>query len=314
MRICSLLPSGTDIVLALGLGDQLVAVTHECEVPPAVSPVPVVTRSPVDQTWRSRDIHQHVSAASHTGSSLYWIDQGMLERLDPGLVLTQELCDVCAVSYQQVAAAVHRLDVARPGRRTVLSLAPASLGGILETIEQVGAAAGVRARAAALTATLKRQIERIATIAGRATHRPRVFAMEWLDPAYSAGHWVPEMVRLAGGCDDLGREGGESVAVSWRQLAEYDPEVLVLMPCSFPLARTLAELPALTFPPEWSGLTAVKTGRVYAVEAARYFSRSGPRSVDGLEILGEIIHPELFPRTSPPEAWVPLATPALTRR
>ena len=309
MRICSLLPSATEIVLALGLGDHLVAVTHECDRPAGARPVPVITRSTVDHGTRgSREIHTHVTAAAHRGSSIYALDQELLERLDPDIVLTQELCDVCAVSYDQVAEAVHRLDVKVPGQRTVLSLVPKGLAGILDVIEQVGDVTGVPERAAALIRELRARIDRVAAVAARATTRPRVFAMEWLDPPYSAGHWVPEMIRLAGGHDEMSREGAPSVEVSWAQIAVYDPEIVLLMPCSFSLKRTLEELHRIALPAAWSRLAAVKAGRAYAVDAAVHFSRSGPSTIDGLEILGEIIHPELFPRRSPPDAWRPLGT------
>lgn len=314
MRICSLLPSATDIVFALGLGDELIAVTHECDLPAGVGPVPVMTRSTLDQRTRgSREIHHHVTAAVHSGSSLYVLDQDLLERLDPDVILTQELCEVCAISYAQVAKAVHRLEVTRPRKRMVLSLEPQSLAGILDAIEEVGRAAGVPGRAAALTQALRRRIDRVAAVARQASTRPRVFAMEWLDPPYTAGHWVPEMVRLAGGRDALSREGAFSVELSWEQIAEYDPEIIVLTPCSFTLARTLEELDATTFPQAWWDLTAVRTSQVYAVEGARYFSRSAPPTVDGLEMLGEIIHPELFPRRSPPEVWRRLTRAELRR-
>ena len=309
MRICSLLPSATEIVLALGLGDHLVAVTHECDLPAGARPVPVVTRGSVDHlTLDSRAIHTHVTAAAHSGSSLYALDQEVLGRLDPDIILTQELCDVCAVSYDQVAEAVHRLDVTLPGKRTVLSLEPKGLAGILDVIEQVGDVTGVPERAAALIRELRARIDRVAAVAARATTRPRVFAMEWLDPPYSAGHWVPEMIRLAGGHDEMSREGAPSVEVSWAQIAVYDPEIVLLMPCSFSLKRTLEELHRIALPAAWSRLAAVKAGRAYAVDAAVHFSRSGPSTLDGLEILGEIIHPELFPRRSPPDAWRPLGT------
>jgi len=309
MRICSLLPSATEIVLALGLGDHLVAVTHECDLPAGARPLPLVTRSSVDHlTLDSRAIHTHVTAAAHSGSSLYALDQELLERLDPDIILTQELCDVCAVSYDQVAEAVHRLDVKLPGQRTVLSLEPKGLAGILDVIEQVGDVTGVPECAAALIRELRARIDRVAAVAARATTRPRVFAMEWLDPPYSAGHWVPEMIRLAGGHDEMSREGAPSVEVSWAQIAVYDPEIVLLMPCSFSLKRTLEELHRIALPAAWSRLAAVKAGRAYAVDAAVHFSRSGPSTIDGLEILGEIIHPELFPRRSPPDAWRPLGT------
>src|SRR5437762_13473732 len=200
MRICSLLPSATEIVLALGLGDHLVAVTHECDRPAGARPVPVITRSTVDHGTRgSREIHTHVTAAAHMGSSLYALDQEVLGRLDPDIILTQELCDVCAVSYDQVAEAVHRLDVTLPGKRTVLSLEPKGLAGILDVIEQAGDVTGVPERAAALIRELRARIDRVAAVAARATTRPRVFAMQWLDPPHSAGHWGPGVIRPAGG-------------------------------------------------------------------------------------------------------------------
>src|SRR5712691_8673280 len=287
MRICSLLPSATDIVLALGLGDQLVAVTHECDLPPGLREVPVITRSGVDQgKASSREIHNHVTAAAHSGSSIYTLDQALLERLEPDLILTQELCDVCAISYEEVAKAVHRLDVALPGTRTVLSLEPQTLAGILEAIDQFGAA----------------------TIANGAASRPRVFAMEWLDPPYTAGHWVPEMIRLAGGRDELSREGEYSVEVSWTRIADYDPDVLVLMPCSFSLAHTLDELSRLALPDVWPRLKAVASGYAYAVDSATYFSRSSPRTIERLEILAEILHPKLFARVSAPFVFNETAT------
>ena len=313
MRICSLLPSATDIVLALGLGDRLVAVTHECDLPPGLRKVPVITQSGVDQGQASsREIHNHVTAAAHSGSSIYTLDQALLERLEPDLILTQELCDVCAISYEEVAKAVHRLDVALAATRTVLSLEPQTLAGILEAIEQVGAAAGVAHRAAALVRDLRARIDRVATIANGAASRPRVFAMEWLDPPYTAGHWVPEMIRLAGGRDELSREGEYSVEMSWARIAEYDPDVLVLMPCSFSLARTLDELSRLALPDVWPRLKAVASGDAYAVDSATYFSRSSPRTIEGLEILAEILHPKLFARMSAPGAWQRI-TPAERR-
>ncbi len=307
MRICSLLPSGTEIVFALELGDRLVAVTHECDVPASAGQIPVITRSPVDSGRGSRDIHNHVTEAMHRGSSIYALDHELLERLDPDLILTQELCEVCAISYAEVAAAVHRLEVTLPGKRTILSLEPHDLTGVLHSIEQVGDAAGVGQRAATVTRALRERINRITSIAQSASRRPRVFAMEWLDPPYTAGHWVPEMIRLTGGRDELSREGAPSVEVSWDAIARYDPEIVVLMPCSFDLERTLAEIGAVGLFGAWTHLNAVKRRQVYAVNGATYFSRSGPRIVDGLQILGEIIHPDLFPRTSPPQAWMQLA-------
>ncbi len=309
MRICSLLPSGTEILFALELGERLVAVTHECDVPAGAGPIPIITRSTLDHAGRgSRDIHNHVTEAMHRGSGIYTLDHELLARLDPDLIVTQELCEVCAISYAEVATAVHRLEITLPGKRTILSLEPHDLAGVLQSIEQVGDAAGVLERAATLTRALRERINRIMSLGQAASGRPRVFAMEWLDPPYTAGHWVPEMIRLAGGRDEMSREGAPSVEVSWDAVARYDPEIVVLMPCSYSLGRTLSEVGAIGWSEAWKHLNAVKHGQVYAVDGATYFSRSGPRTVDGLQILGEIMHPDLFPRTSPPHAWTRLAT------
>jgi iron complex transport system substrate-binding protein len=300
LRICSLLPSATEIVFALGLGDRLVAVTHECDYPSEATRLPIITRSTLDHgTQHSREIHHHIASSLHAGSSIYALDHVLLERLDPTLILTQELCDVCAVSYDVVQQAVHRLH----GKRTVLSLEPTSLDGILHTIQQVGDAADMSEAAGTLVHELQQRIDRIAAAAKSARLQPRVFGMEWLDPPFTAGHWVPEMIRLAGGHDELALAGAPSSQVAWSRIANYDPEIVVLMPCGFTLERTVEEFAQVDFPVEWRRLSAVQEGRVYAVNGSAYFNRPGPRIVEGLEILAEVIHPEVFPRTTPPEAW-----------
>jgi iron complex transport system substrate-binding protein len=300
LKICSLLPSATEIVFALERGDHLVAVTHECDFPPEVARLPVITRSALDhRTHGSREIHNHISSAVHAGSSIYVLDQDLLARLNPDLILTQELCDVCAVSYEVVEKAVHRLE----GHRRILSLEPTSLGGILETVEQIGEATGAQERAVAVVRELQERIDQIAARAQTASGRPRVFAMEWLDPPFTAGHWVPEMIRLAGGRDELAREGCPSSQIDWGRIAEHDPEIVILMPCGFTLERTSEEFARVTLPDEWLGLSAARSRHVYAVNGSAYFNRPGPRIVEGLEILAEIMHPELFPRTMARGAW-----------
>ncbi len=304
MLICSLLPSATEIVYALGLGDQLVAVTHECDYPEEARELPAITRSAIDHEGSdSGVIHDNVSSYNSSDLSIYALDQELLKELDPGLILTQELCGVCAVSYDDVQHAVRRLE----GERTVLSLEPTSLNAILQTIRTVGQAAGVPERAAAVTEALQARVDRVARTAALAPERPRVFAMEWLDPPFIGGHWVPEMVRLAGGADGLGREGHPSVAATWDQVAGYDPDVVVLMPCGFHLDRNVEELRRTPMPDAWHRLRAVREGNIYAVDGSAYFNRPGPRIVDGLEIMAEILHPELFPRRTPQDAWRKLA-------
>jgi len=303
MRICSLVPSATDILVALGLRDHIVAVTHECEVPPGAK-IPVITHSTLQsKTLTSRDIDRHVTATTHSGSSLYLLDHAMLEQCDPDLIITQELCDVCAIGYRHVAAAVRRLDEAAGTKRVILSVEPQTLSQILEATLRIGEAAGVGDRAARLIHDMRRRIDAISEIGRRATRQLRVLAMEWLDPPYSAGHWVPEMIRLVGGHDEMGREGAFSCEITWDDVAKNDPEILILMPCSFDLERTLRDADPLTRHVWWTDLRAVRRGRVCAVDSGRYFSRHGPRIVDGLAILGEIIHPELFPRCAAENAW-----------
>ena len=308
LKICSLLPSATEIVFALGRGADLVAVTHECDFPPEAARLPVITRSALEhRTHGSREIHNHISSAIHAGSSIYVLDRDLLERLNPDLILTQELCDVCAVSYEVVERAVHRLE----GQRVILSLEPTSLGGILETVEQVGEATGTQARAGAVARELQQQIDQIAVRTQTASGGPRVFAMEWLDPPFTAGHWVPEMIRLAGGRDELAQEGCPSSQIDWSRIAEHDPEIIILMPCGFTLERTSEEFARVTLPDEWRGLSAVRSRQVYAVNGSAYFNRPGPRIVEGLEILAEIMHPELFPRTMARGAWQRLEVDAV---
>ena len=300
MRICSLLPSATEIVYALGLGDSLVGITHECDYPPEAARLPAVTSSAIDHTNATgREIHEHVADALRNVTSIYRLDQELLERLNPDLVLTQELCEVCAVSYDEVQRAVRLL----PGQRKVLSLEPMTLEGIWDTIRSVGQTAGVEEQAQRIADELAARVAGVEATVQDVAHRPRVLAMEWLDPVFIGGHWVPEMIRLAGGTDGLGVEGRPSTQATWGEIAAYDPEVIVLMPCGYHLDENLEEFARTSLPSEWLGLAAVKGGQVYAVDGSAYFNRPGPRAADGLEIMAEILHPEVFPRSKPMEAW-----------
>ncbi len=295
-RICSLLPSATEIVSALGLTDRLVAVTHECDFPPEVADLPRITSSALDHTGsHSHQIHNHISRAVHEGSSIYLLDQHLLERLAPDLILTQELCDVCAVSYRTVSGAVRTLD----GPCRVLSLEPTSVAEIIDTIEEVGGATGRGQQAAALRHQLEARVEVVGRRCRELERRPRVLALEWLDPPFVGGHWVPEMLALAGAEDVMGRPGRPSRQVSWQEIEKSQPEVVVLMPCGFDLQRTLDELARTPLPDAWRQLQAVREGRVFAVDGASYFNRPGPRIVDGLELLAELLHPALFPPRKP---------------
>ena len=304
MRICSLLPSATEIVYALGLGDQLYGVSHECDYPPEAAAKPTLIRSVFDQsTLSSLEIDHAVMERLRGGEGVYTIDQDLLRQAEPDLILTQELCDVCAVPYSEVKRAVDQL-VSRP---RLLPLSPSLLGDVLQDISRVGEATGKQEQAESLVRRLRERIDRVTARTSTAAERPATFCLEWADPLYVAGHWIPEMVEMAGGIDGLGGKGKPSVPIEWERVVIYAPEVVILMPCGFDVERAVREMPLLTRLPGWLDLPAVQRGQVYAVNATAYFSRSGPRLVDGLELLAKILHPELFPGAIPGEAARPLS-------
>jgi len=283
MRICSLLPSGTEILYSLGLGDQVVAVTHECDYPPETAAKPRITEDLIEQgRMTSIEIDHHVSSNIGRHGTIYRLKQDLLETLEPDLIVTQELCEVCAVSYKEVQHAARVLE----GRTRIVSLEPTTLNEMLETILLVGELTGRKDAALEkvqeLNARLQRVRERV-----RDRERPRVYAMEWLDPPFSAGHWVPEMVEIAGGHEVLGKAGLKSERITPERILEAQPEIIVLMPCGFSLERTVEEYRRTRFLPGWSG-------QLYAVDGSSYFNRSGPRLIDGVEILSEIFHPSLL--------------------
>jgi iron complex transport system substrate-binding protein len=305
MRIATLLPSATEIVCALGLAQDVVAITHECDYPPEIRGRPVVVRPRVNSALPSAAIDAAVEDALRRGESLYRLDEEALAQARPDLILTQDLCDVCALPGLDVERVAARL----PGPPRVLRLHPHTLDDVFRDIATVGNAAGRGARASRLLGTLRARaaaVER-ACAASSASGAPRVFCMEWLDPPFCSGHWMPEVVALAGGREVLGRPGRPSFRVEWEAIAAAAPEVVVLTVCGFDVARTCAELPAVAARLEWRSLPAVAAGRVYATDGSAYFSRSGPRLIDGLEILAAILHPDAVTWTVPPNAWVRLA-------
>jgi len=307
MRIISLLPSATEIVCAIGLADELVGVTHECDFPPDVAGIPVMTRSVHDlATASSRDIHGQVTASVHGGSSLYELDEAALAAAKPDLILTQELCRVCAVSYREVNEVARAIDA----DITVVSLEPTSIEGILNTISTVGAMTEAEDAALDLVESLR---ARLSTLEGRVQARrdaggrsPRVVALEWLDPPFASGHWVPEQVRRAGGWELLGADGDRSVQTTWSAVIAVDPEMIMLMPCGFHLAETQAEWARTLRPPGYEELTAVRRGQVFALDGSAYFSRPGPRVIDGIELLAEIFDPAAFVDIAPYGSWTPV--------
>ena len=298
------MPSATEIVYALGLGDELVGVTHECDWPPEVASKPVLTRSVHELGARTPgEIHRLVQGTIHGGSSLYRLDEEALEAAKPDLILTQELCRVCAVSYREVNEVARAIDA----DIMVVSLEPTSIEGVLETITTVGAMTEAEDAAIELVEGLR---ERLAAVTSRvlerrdAGHRaPRVVAVEWLDPPFTAGHWVPEQVRRAGGWEVLGEEGERSVETTWATIAELEPERIVLMPCGYHVADGLAAWAATERPPGWDEFAAVREGTVDLVDASAYFSRPGPRVVDGVELLAELFDPEGCAGLAPAGSW-----------
>ncbi len=291
MRIVSLLPSASEIVCELGLGEQLVGVTHECDHPPFVAHLPKVTRTLIPHDATSRQIDALVRERLQTQKALYTLDLPTLERLRPDLIVTQALCDVCAVAEAEVTAAACSL----PGRPKVVNLEPTSVQDVLDTLHAVARTAGVPERAETVVGDLRRRIDVVSARSQRVADRPRVVLLEWLDPPFSCGHWSPELVRLAGGDEVIGRPGLPSRTLSWKEVAAASPEVLVIACCGFDLTRTLADLPGLLNRPGWADLPAVRARRVYVTDGNAYFSRPGPRLVDSLEILAHALHPDVHP-------------------
>jgi iron complex transport system substrate-binding protein len=289
VRTVSLLPAATEIVGALGLLGQLLAVSHECDYPPEAATKPRMTHCEIHgKELPSAEIDHWVSERLRTGESLYTLDETLLRELAPDLILTQKLCDVCAPAYGSVAA----LAAALPSRPRVLNLEPRSLSDVFGNLREVASAMGHPASGEEVCRRLE---TRVSEVAGRVAGRPRptAFVMEWADPIYNAGHWTPELVRLAGGTPILSAGGGDSVRVEWKDLHAADPEVLVIACCGQSAERTLADLPHLQALPAWGSLRSVREGRVYVSDGSAYFSRPGPRLVDSLEILVGVLHQEL---------------------
>jgi len=307
MRIVSLLPSATEIVCALGLSRQLVGVTHECDYPAEARSKPVMTRPTLDLVGASNaTIDRRVRAAVESGAPLYEIDEAALRRAKPDLILTQELCHVCAPSY----ATVQELARAISPDITVLSLEPTSIEGIFNSITAVGAMTETERRAISLLGRLRGRLGRIEQKVDKARaagHRPlRVVGLEWLDPPMAVGHWVPEQVRRAGGWDLLGRDGEPAVRTTWKDIRDVEPDMLLLMPCGFDLAGTIREFGRMRKPKAWADIVAVQRQNVIALDGSAYFSRPGPRVIDGIALLAEIFDPSRFVDVSPPMSWEPI--------
>jgi iron complex transport system substrate-binding protein len=284
MRIASLVPSATEMLFALGLGENVVGVTHECDFPDAASALPQLTATVLPAGLSAGEIDAAVKTIVGEGKALYSLDEERLAQLAPDLIVTQAVCDVCAVSFEDVVEVAARL----PGKPRVLQQDPGSLLEVLEDVTRLGVAAGVEQRALDLRAELEARLVAVrAAVAGAPP--PRAIALEWLDPPFVGGHWIPEMVALAGGVDVAGPAGAKSPEIEWEALAALAPDVVVVMPCGMYAEESRRQAEA-----HWERIEALGPGRVYAVDAASTYSRPGPRLVDGTELLAHLLHPDLL--------------------
>lgn len=291
MKIVSLLPSATEILCLLGLEDQLCGVTHECDYPPAVRALPKVTHTLIPYDAPSGEIDSLVRERLQGEQALYRLDLPTLERLQPDVIVTQALCDVCAVAESEVEQAARNL----ASRPAIINLEPSRLEEVFQCIEAVGKVTHREQRAAVEIERLRQRVDAIVERSAQIAERPRVMLLEWIDPPFSAGHWSPELVRLAGGEEVLGQEAARSETISWQKITEADPEVLVIACCGFDVERTLQDIPRLQSAEGYESWSCVKNSRVYVVDGSAFFSRPGPRLVDSLEVLAHTLHPSLHP-------------------
>ncbi len=291
-RIVSLLPAATEIAAALGLMDDVVGVSHECDFPEEANTRPRVTHCPVHNAGlTSKEVDEWVRRALRENGTIYTIDEPFLRKLRPDVILTQKLCDVCAVGYGTVA----RLAETLPGPPRVVNLEPSSVSDIFEDIRQVAEVGGVSKRADKVIAQLSARVEAVRERAAQIAERPRCFLMEWIDPPFCSGHWGPELVEIAGGYDPLGRKHHPSAQIDWQQVLDARPDIIVLALCGYDVDLARRDYELLRRFPGFDTLPAAGTGAIYIADASAYFARPGPRIVDSLEILAGILHPEEFP-------------------
>jgi len=302
VRIVSLIASSTEIVYALGLGDSLVGRSHECDFPPAVKDLPVCT-APKFVDGTSYQIDQRIKAILQEGLSVYRVDAEVLDGLAPDVIVTQTQCDVCAVSLADVEDAVCRMIGSQP---RIVAMEPNKLEDLFADIAKVATALQVPGRGGELVAALRGRMNEIERRAATITEQPTVACIEWIDPLMAAGNWMPELVEMGGGRSVIGRAGEHAPWMSWDELVALDPDVIIAMPCGFDIARTRAEISPLTGRPGWSKLHAVASGRAYVADGNQYFNRPGPRVVEALEIMAEILHPGVFDFGHRDTGWEPL--------
>ena len=298
MRVVSLLPAATEIVAALGCVDDLAGVSHECDFPPEVNAKPRVTRCEIHgNRLPSRETDRWVRERLRSAGTLYTMDEPLMRDVAPDVILTQRLCDVCAVGYGSVVAFAATL----PGPPRVVNLEPERLGDVFQDVLNVGAALGVTERAQAVVGELQSRVNAVRRRT-RTLPQRRCVLVEWIDPPFRGGHWVPELVQAAGGYDPVGVVGADAAEIAWERIRDAAPEVLILACCGYDVARTLADVPLLQARDGWAGLPAVERGSVWAIDGSAYVSRPGPRLVDSVELLAQCIHPETFGEPPPGRA------------
>lgn len=302
-RIVSLLPSTTEIACALGFGPQLVGRSHECDFPPEIRDLPVLTRPKLDARAGSREIDDRVKSLVRDGLSVYEVDADGLRELAPTHILTQDQCEVCAASLGDLESALAIWTGERP---KVVSLSPQTLGDVWRSIIEVAVALSAGERGSELTNSLADRLTEIAERTPSQSRRPRVACIEWLDPLMAAGNWIPELVTLAGGQNLLGRAGSHSAWLTVAELTDADPDVIVVLPCGFDLGRTREELMSVIERPPWPQLRAVEQGRVFLTDGNQFFNRPGPRLVESLAIFSEIFHPKTIEPVHRGTGWDPL--------
>ena len=299
VRIVSLLSSATEILFAIGVGEQVVGIGHECDWPPEATTRPRVTRSWIDSQLPSDEIDRVVRARLAAGQPLYEVDASRLAELSPDLIITQAQCDVCAVRYEDVVSLVERTPAL--SKTQVVALQPATLAEIFDDIERIGAAVGAVKAAADFVDSLRVRINRITTLTS-SLHHPRVICIEWVEPLMLAANWTPTLIELAGGESGLTVANQHSTYTDWQAIVAYDPEVVLISPCGFDLERSHREAQRLLALPGWRDMRAVRDGRVYLVDGNAYLNRSGPRIVDSLEIVAHLLHPTVCPNVWP-DGW-----------
>lgn len=304
-RIVSLLASATEIVSALGFKNQLVGRSHECDFPPEITRLPICTEVKFLTDGTSYEIDQRVKAVVQEGLSVYRVKSKMLQRLRPDFIVTQTQCEVCAVSLKDVEVAVCEMVDSRP---KIITLEPNALADVWADIERVAEALGAKGKGQELVRGLRRRMAEIEKKAKMVARRPTVACIEWIEPLMASGNWMPELVEMAGGINLFGESGKHAPWMTWESLVEKDPDVILVLPCGFDIEKIRREMPVLTQKQDWPSLRAVKTGQIYLLDGNQYFNRPGPRLLESLEILAEVLHPSHFSFGHQGTGWLPYAS------